>query len=95
MQDVFAFGARPEAVHCSEVTSTGAFSAIEVVAEEPLRLAVITALWLDENEPEVDVKLTPLLPAGTVTDVGTFRLLELELSVTITPPLPAAPLRLT
>ena len=45
--------------------------------------------------PAVAVKLALLLPAATVTDAGTVKLLELELSITVAPPVPAGLLKVT
>lgn len=46
-------------------------------------------------DPAVAVKAALLLPAGTVTEAGTVKLVVLDPSVTVTPPDPAGPLRFT
>jgi hypothetical protein len=47
------------------------------------------------NVPALAVKVALLDPEATVTDVGTVMAVVLELRLTLTPPEPAAPLRLT
>lgn len=65
------------------------------VALPPLRLAVIVALTLLETVLVLAVNVALVAPAGTVTVPGTVTDAELELSATLAPPGPAAPLSVT
>lgn len=97
VQEVLAFEAKLAAVQCREETGTCtvASSVIEVLAEEPFREAWSVTVWPEEIVPAVAVKVAVALPSLTVTDEGTVKLVELELSPTAAPPPPAAPLKLT
>ena len=50
---------------------------------------------MEENEPAVAGKVVLLLPAATVTEEGTIRVVEAELNETAVPPEGAPPLRVT
>ncbi|HUI77444.1 MAG TPA: hypothetical protein VLY24_05995 [Bryobacteraceae bacterium] len=85
-------------MHCSDDTvtgTTGASSEIDALAEELLSFAVTVAVRPVDIVPAVAVKLALLLPAATVTDAGTVKLVEFELRVTVAPPVPAGLLKLT
>jgi len=65
------------------------------VAEEPLRVAVRTALWLLDKLPAVAVKVAVVALAATVTEAGTGSAVALLLSATEAPPVGAACERVT
>jgi hypothetical protein len=68
---------------------------MDVLADELFSVAVIVTLRSDVMAPAVAVKVAVLLPAATVTVVGTVKLLFRELSDTVEPPAGAGPLRFT
>ncbi|MGD0669124.1 MAG: hypothetical protein ABSB23_16320 [Bryobacteraceae bacterium] len=77
-------------VHDTKLIVDGATSSMETVCVLPLYVAVTTAVWLVAMVPAVAVKLAVLKPLATVTDPGTVSVAALLVSVTETPPAPAA-----
>jgi len=67
----------------------------EAVTVTPLHVAVMVALWLTATLPAAAVNDALLEPDGTVTLAGTVRSCALLERETVTPPVPAAPDRLT
>lgn len=67
----------------------------DAVAEEPLKLAVITAVLGAVTAAAVAAKVAVLLPAATVTEAGTVTELLLSERVTTVPPVGAAPVKIT
>ena len=61
-----------------------------VVWEEPLRVAVMVAVWLVVMVPRLAVKVVEVPPAGTVTEAGTVSAVLLLESATALPPVGAA-----
>jgi len=61
----------------------------------PFKLPVRVADWAVETEATVAVKAPVVAPAATVTLAGTVTLVLLLDSATLTPPAPAAALRVT
>ena len=85
-----ALDASEVAVHCSDETSRGVTSEIEVVPEEAPIAAVKVADWSEAIAPAVAVKVAVAALAGTVTVAGTVRPGRLLESVTAVPPVAAA-----
>jgi hypothetical protein len=82
----------------SELTDTGAALGVRdrtADTDDPFKAAVSVAVWGEVIAPAVTVKLALLLPAATVTEAGTDKLLELDCSRTAVPPVPAGLLRPT
>ena len=53
------------------VTAAGAINVIELVLDTLPRVAVMTAVWLDDTALAVAVKVAVVAPAATVTEAGT------------------------
>jgi hypothetical protein len=82
-------------LQASEETRTGAIRLTVVLAELLLYAAVMVALWSLLIAAVVELKLTEVADAATVTDAGTVRV-ELVLDrVTTAPPVAAALLKVT
>ncbi len=77
-------------VHVTRLTIVGAASRIDAVCELPLYVAVTTAVWLVVMAPAVAAKFAEVEPLTTITDPGTVSVAALLVSVTDTPPAPAA-----
>ena len=80
---------RPEGTEGGCV-SDGASNVIELVLDTPARVAVTTAVWLDETALAVALKVAVVAPAATVTEGGTARAELLEDTLTVVPPVEAA-----
>ena len=87
VQVVLAFEARLDAAHCSEDSVKGACKLMVVVAEPPLRVAVMVALPFDVTVPAVAVKLAVDEFAGTDTEAGTVNAALFDDSDTVVLPL--------
>lgn len=61
----------------------------------PFKLAVTVAVWVAVTVPALALNVAEDAPAGTVTEAGTFSPGLLSVIDTLTPPDPAAPLKLT
>jgi hypothetical protein len=79
-------------VHAREDTCTGAVTFSVNVFVTPPAVAVSTGVWFDATMFTVAVKFALVVPAATVTGVGTVTLPLLLDMVTETPPAGAAPL---
>jgi hypothetical protein len=79
----------------SEERAAGAASEKEVVAEEPFRVALNTAVTSVVTAAAVAVKPALVWPAATVTEAGAVRLAWLLANATTAPPEEAAALRET
>jgi hypothetical protein len=77
VQVALALEARVEGVHCREEIRTAAVRETVAPLEEPLRDAVIVAVWLEGIEPVVAVKAAVVALAGTVTEAGSVRTLAM------------------
>ena len=71
-------------------TSVGAIRLKVAVWEEPLRLAVMMAVWLVVMAPMVALNVAEVLLAGTATDAETGSAVLLLASATVLPPVGAA-----
>ena len=71
-------------------TSVGAIRLKFAVWEEPLRLAVMMAVWLVVMAPTITLSVAEVLLAGTVTDAETGSAGLLLESATVLPPVGAA-----
>ena len=71
-------------------TSVGAIRLKFAVWEEPLRLAVMMAVWLVVMAPMVALNVAEVLLAGTATDAETGSAVLLLASATVLPPVGAA-----
>src|SRR5205085_2279530 len=72
------------------VTAAGAINVIELVLDTVPRVAVMTAVWLDDTALAVAVKVAVVAPAATVTEAGTASDGLLSDRLTVMPPLGAA-----
>jgi hypothetical protein len=68
---------------------------MEAVAEVPLSDAVIVAAWLVLTEPAAALNAAVELPAPTVTEAGTVKMVLLSESETLEPPVGAACVKVT
>ena len=78
------------ALHANAETRVGATRLRVVVWVEPLRVAVSVPVWVVVMAPRLAVKVADVLPAGTVTEVGTVNAALLLESATALPPGPTA-----
>lgn len=75
--------------------SAGADIVRDAVLLKPANVPVMVAVTVDVTDVVEIENVAEVAPAATVTDAGTVALEELDVSVTIEPPGPAAPLRVT
>ena len=87
--ELAAVAERPDGTEGACV-SAGAINVMELVLDTLPRVAVMTAVWLDDTALAVAVKLAVVAPAGTVTEAGTARAELLSERLTVVPPLGAA-----
>jgi hypothetical protein len=92
VQVVVALEARVADAHCSEVIVGRAVSERVAGWDEPFKVAVTVAVWSVVKAFAVARNVPVPAPAGMVSEVGTVRLVELEVSPAIPPP---DPLRVT
>jgi len=77
------------------VTWLAAFTVKLAEVEAPLRVAVMLPVWLVETVFVVTVKVALVAPAATVTVAGTVAAVRPEVRLTESPPVGAAPVRVT
>ncbi len=77
------------------LTNVGRLIVSVAVLEVPFSVAVIVEVVVVATATVVIVNVPVVAPAATVTVAGTVALVELEVRPTDTPPVPAAPLRVT
>jgi len=85
-----AFCPKLVGLHAREDTSTCAVRLTVALAELPLYVPVIVALWLLATVVVVALNVAVVAVAATVTDAGTVRVAFVFVSATLAPPVGAA-----
>ena len=77
-------------LQATEETRVGAIRFIVVLWDEPVKVAVMVAVWFVVIVPTVALKVAEVLLVGTVTEAATGSAVLLLDSPTVLPPLGAA-----